>query len=206
MLLAMLLALAGPILSLTRGAGQRYVLLIDRSASMNATDIEPSRLEAAKKQAKVFVESMRSKGFFSLSDRSDQTMVIAFDNHAKVMCNFTSDKRQLIWAIDAITAGDGDSSLGEAVVVARAFAQSPGGEEGDPGNIRSAEEPAQLVLFSDGQIRDVDQVVVGSDELIFHSIGKSPENVGITAMQARRTYENPDEINVFASLVTAARK
>jgi len=196
MLLAMLLALAGPILSLTRGPGRRYVLLIDRSASMNATDIEPSRLEAAKKQARVFVESMRSKGFFSLSDRSDQTMVIAFDSHAKVMCNFTPDKRQLIWAIEAITAGDGDSSLAEAVVVARAFAQSPGVE----GNIRSAEEPAQLVLFSDGQIHDLDQVVVGSDELIFHSVGESRENVAITAMQARRTYENPDEINVFASL------
>jgi hypothetical protein len=186
MLLAMLLALAGPILSLTRGPGRRYVLLIDRSASMNATDIEPSRLEAAKKQARVFVESMRSKGFFSLSDRSDQTMVIAFDSHAKVMCNFTPDKRQLIWAIEAITAGDGDSSLAEAVVVARAFAQSPGVE----GTIRSAEEPAQLVLFSDGQIHDLDQVVVGSDELIFHSVGESRENVAITAMQARRTYEN----------------
>lgn len=196
MLLIMLFALAGPILSLTRGPGQRYALLIDRSASMNATDIEPSRLEAAKKQAMVFIESMRGKGFFSLSDKSDQTMVIAFDSHAKVMCNFTSDKRQLIWAIESITAGDGDSSLGEAVVVARAFAQSPGVE----GNIRSAEEPARLVLFSDGRIHDLDQVVVGSDELIFHRVGKSVENVAITAMQARRTYENPDEINVFASL------
>ncbi|MBA7622570.1 hypothetical protein ES703_29948 [subsurface metagenome] len=196
MLLAMLFALAGPILSLTRGPGRRYVLLIDRSASMNAADAEPSRLEAAKKQARVFVESMRSKTFLSLSDKSDQTMVIAFDSHANVKCNFTSDKRQLIRAIEAITPGDGDSSLAEAVVVARAFAQSPGVE----GNIRSAEEPAQLVLFSDGQIHDLDQVMVGPDELIFHSVGKSRENVAITAMQARRTYENPDEINVFASL------
>ena len=196
MLLIMLFALAGPILSLTRGPGRRYALLIDRSASMNSADVEPSRLEAAKKQARVFVESMRSKAFFSLSDKSDQTMVIAFDSHAKVMCNFTSDKRQLILAIESITAGDGDSSLGEAVVVARAFAQSPGVE----GNIRSAEEPARLVLFSDGRIHDLDQVVVGPDELIFHSVGKSAENVAITAMQARRTYENPDEINVFVSL------
>ncbi len=200
MLLIMLFALAGPILSLTRGPGRRYALLIDRSASMNSADIEPSRLEEAKKQAKVFVESMRSKAFFSLSDKSDQTMVIAFDSHAKVMCNFTSDKRQLILAIESITAGDGDSSLGEAVVVARAFAQSPGVE----GNIRSAEEPARLVLFSDGRIHDLDQVVVGPDELIFHSVGKSAENVAITAMQARRTYENPDEINVFVSLANYA--
>jgi len=196
MLLMILLALAGPILSLLAGPGRRYVLLIDASASMNATDIKPTRLDAAKEQAKVFVESLRSKAFFSLRGDCDQTMVIAFDNHAKVMCNFTSDKRQLNLAIEAITPGDGASSLGEAVVVARAFAQSPGVEA----DFLSAEEPAQLVLFSDGQIRDLEQIVVSSDELVFHCIGESRANVGITAMQARRSYEKPDEINVFATL------
>ena len=203
MLLAILFALAGPILSLMAGPAQRYVLLIDHSASMNATDAVPkesvgeqTRLDAAKEQAKIFVKSLPDKAFFSLSGDSDQTMVIAFDDHAKVMCNFTSDKQQLIWAIEAITPGDGDSSLAEAVVVARAFAQSPGLDA----DYMSAEEPAQLVLFSDGQIRDLEQIVIGPDELIFHCIGESGRNVGITAMQARRSYEKPDEINVFATL------
>jgi hypothetical protein len=196
MLLLILLAVAGPILSLLAGPGRRYVLLIDRSASMNATDVEPTRLDAAKEQAKVFVESLRSKAFFSLRGDCDQTMVIAFDNHSKVMCNFTSDKRQLNMAIETITPSDGASSLAEAVVVARAFAQSPGVEA----DFLSAEEPAQLVLFSDGQIHDLDQIVVSSDELIFHCIGESQNNVGITAMQARRSNEKPDEINVFATL------
>ena len=196
MLLAMLFALAGPILSLTPGPGRRYVVLIDRSASMNAKDVEPSRLEAAKAKAKIFVQSLRSKSFFSLKDTSDQTMVIAFDNRAKVMCTFTSDKRQLIRAIDSIAPSDGLSSLAEATVVARAFAQTSGGEA----DTSSAEEPAQLVLFSDGQIRDLDQIAVGSDELIFHCIGQSQQNVAVTAMQARRSYEKPEEVNVFATL------
>ena len=59
-LAAILIALAGPVLAWRRGPGQRYVVLIDRSASMNATDVKPSRLDAAKEQAKVFIESMRS--------------------------------------------------------------------------------------------------------------------------------------------------
>jgi hypothetical protein len=163
---------------------------------MNATDVEPTRLEAAREQAKVFVESLPSRTFFSLTDESDQTMVIALDSHAQVMCNFTSDKRQLIRAIEAITPGDGISSLVEAIVVARAFAQSPGVEA----EYLTAEEPAQLVLFSDGQIRDLDQIVVGPDELTFHCIGESQQNVAITAMQARRSYEKPEEINVFATV------
>jgi uncharacterized protein YegL len=195
-LLALLLALAGPILSLIAGPARRYVILIDRSASMNATDIKPSRLEAAKEQAKIFVESLQGKAFYSLRDESDQMMVIAFDNSAKVMCNFTSDKRQLNRAIDAVTPSDGVSSLAEAIVVAQAFAQSPGVEA----DYMSAEEPAQLILFSDGQIRDLDQIVVGADELTFHCMGESQQNVAVIAMQARRSYENPDEVNVFATL------
>jgi len=196
MLLAILLALAGPILSLTTGPSRRFVLLIDRSASMSANDIEPTRLGAAKKQAVIFVESLRDKSFFSLRDEADQVMVISCDDHARVMCNFTSDRRRLRAAIEAITAGDGGSALAEAIVVARAFAQAPGTE----GNNRSAETPAKLILFSDGRIRDLDQVSVGPDELIFNCIGKSQQNVAIIAMQARRSYENPDEINVFATI------
>jgi hypothetical protein len=196
-LIAMLLALAGPILSLTKGPGQRYVVLIDRSASMNATDVTPSRLEEAKKQAKVFVESLRGGSALSLRDSADHAMVMAFDQHAKVMCNFTSDKRQLMAAIDAIEPGDGVSRLGEAVTVARAFAQSPGVEA----NIRTAETPAGLMLFSDGRIADLDTIVVASDELVYHRIGQAQDNVAITAMKARRSYEQPEQIDVFASLV-----
>jgi hypothetical protein len=195
-LAAVLMALAGPVLAWRRGPGQRFVLLIDRSASMNATDVKPNRLDAAREQAKVFIESMRSGSAFSLRDGSDHAMVIAFDQHAKVMCNFTADNRQLVAAIDAIEASDGQSRLGEAVTVARAFAQSPGVE----GNIRSAEAAAQLVLFSDGRIQDLDTVVVASDELVFHRIGESPDNVGVTAMNARRSYEQPEQVEIFASL------
>lgn len=202
MLLAILLALAWPILSLVAGPGQRYVLLIDRSASMNAVDIDsqndelPNRLDTAKEQAKVFIESMRSKAIFSLKDKNDQTMVIAFDNHAKVMCNFTSDKRQLISAIEAIAPGHNRSSLAEAVVVANAFAQPPGAES----NSQSTVESAELMLFSDGQIRDLDQLSIGSDYLTFHCIGESGSNIAVTAMQARRLFENPDQVEVFATV------
>src|SRR5690242_2392557 len=46
-LLAML-ALSGPRMKGTVGAGQRYILAIDESASMGGTDVSSSRLERAK--------------------------------------------------------------------------------------------------------------------------------------------------------------
>ncbi len=194
-LVAILAALAGPMLSLDRGPGRRYVVLIDRSASMNATDVAPSRLAEAKKQAKVFVESMRSGSAMALTDTADHAMVIAFDGHARVMCNFTSEKRRLTAAIEAIEPGDGRSQLREAVTVGRAFAQSGGLDNGTQSQAR-----AQLVLFSDGRIEDLEGIAVGAEELVFHSIGESGENVAITAMKARRSYENPEQVEVFASL------
>src|SRR3954453_17687203 len=47
-----MLALAGPRIKGTGGQGQRYVLMIDNSASMSATDVAPSRLAMAKDKAR----------------------------------------------------------------------------------------------------------------------------------------------------------
>ena len=196
LLLLILLALAGPVLSLNRAPAQRYVILIDRSASMSATDVLSSRFDEAKKQAKVFVDSLRDKALLSLTDRADQAMVIAFDQQAKVMCQFTSDKHQLKTAIDAIESTDGTSNLSQPLAVARAFAQSPGEEN----NNRSAVSAAQLILFSDGRIADQQNITVSQDELIFHCIGREEKNIALTAMKARRSYENPSHVDVFASL------
>jgi hypothetical protein len=195
-IIAILIALAGPVISMLQTKGNRYVLLIDRSASMNATDVEPGRLEEAKKQALDFVESLESKAFLSFNDQGEQVMVIAFDEDARVMCNFTSDKKQIVAAINSINPGDGDSVLSQAITVARAFAQSPGEEV----NNRSSENLAKLMLFSDGQIRDADKLTVSADELIFNSIGESNKNIAIIAMQAKRSYENPQQVDVFATV------
>ncbi len=201
-LLMVLLALGGPIMSLATGKGLRHVILIDRSASMNALDGAPdaetarSRLDEAKRQAHTYVDSLRDRSMFSLGDQSDQAMVIAFDDSALVTCSFTEDKHKLHQAIDAINPTDKRTAIVQAVSVAQAFAQSPGIEA----NNRSAEDLPRLVLFSDGRITDVNDLVVGDDELLYHRIGRDVRNVAITAMQARRSYENPNQLHIFATV------
>jgi hypothetical protein len=195
-LIAMLIALAGPVAALRRGPGERYVILIDRSASMNATDVTPTRLAEARRRAKVFVESMRSGSAFSLRDVSDNAMVIAFDRHAKVMCGFTSDKKAVLAAIDAIEPGDGTSTLGEAITVARAFAQSSSSDS----EKQTSQNSARLLLFSDGRIGDLNAINVAANELLFQCIGRVPDNIAVTAMKARRSYEQLEQVEVFATL------
>lgn len=203
-LAAVLIALAQPVLSLRAGPGKRLVLLIDRSASMGATDAKngKSRLAEAKKQARLIIDSMRGPGLLGLGAKGDEAMVIAFDAHAKVMCNFTSNKAQLASAVDAVEPTDGTSALAEAVTVARAFAQTSGQAE----NNRSAAEAAQLELFSDGRIGDLGGLTLGQGELQFHCIGDSRDNVAVVAMQARRSYDKAEEVHVFATVANYGDK
>src|SRR6478672_4554707 len=55
-----MLALTGPRIKGSTGQGQRYVLAIDNSASMSATDLKPNRLARAKDEAKKLIAAMNS--------------------------------------------------------------------------------------------------------------------------------------------------
>ena len=195
-LAAVLAALGRPVLSLSAGPAKRYVLLIDHSASMNATDLAPTRLAEAKRQARTLVDSLRSKRTWYLADESDEAMVIAFGPEAKVLCNYTSDKRQLAAAIEAIEPTDGESRLAEAMTVAQAFAAPAGAE--DKG--RPAVAPATLELFTDGRLTDLDDVSAPPGTLTYHKIGASRQNVAVVAMRARRSYEQPEKLTAFVNL------
>ena len=199
-LAAILVAMARPVLSLSAGPAKRYVILIDHSASMNATDAAPNRLAEAKRQARVLVDSLRSKRSWYLADESDEAMVIAFGPGAKVLCNYTSDKAQLAAAIEAIEPTDGETRLAEAMTVAQAFA-TPAGPE-DKG--RSPVSPATLELFTDGRITDLDETSAPPGTLNFHKIGSSGRNVAIVAMRARRSYEQPEKLSAFVNLANFA--
>src|SRR3954465_14803138 len=74
LLLLLALALSRPVANVTPTAGKMTVIIIDRSASMAATDIHgKSRLEEAKRRAKDLVGTM---------GRDSQAMVIASDDKA----------------------------------------------------------------------------------------------------------------------------
>ncbi|MCD6303683.1 MAG: VWA domain-containing protein, partial [Planctomycetes bacterium] len=201
-LAAVLVALAGPVLSLRAGPGRRFVLLIDRSASMNAVDAGgKSRLDRARERAKAVIESLRRPSPLAWNQAGDEAMVVAFDRRARVMCGFTSDKTRLAAAVEAVEPTDAVGSIAEAIKVARAFAQSAGTDE----NNRSSAGPASIELFSDGKITDLGEIDAVPGELVFHRVGSSSENVAITAMQARRSYDRADEVYVFATLSNFGR-
>ena len=102
LLFLQLLLLALAILACTRPGwrgmdlvGDRFIFLLDASASMNATDVSPTRLDAAKQRALDLIEQMES---------SDVAMVISFSDVPRIEQTFTNNRSALRQAVNKIKA------------------------------------------------------------------------------------------------------
>jgi hypothetical protein len=214
---AALLALAQPQSRMESSTGEKRILLIDRSASMQAQDEDDgkggkrSRLDAAKEQAKAFIETMREPTLFDKSS-ADEAMVIVFDTTAEVRQQFTSDKRLLREAIDAIDTSDGPTSIGEAMRLAKAQAPTRKAVKESDGTLRMIEglqggDPVSMHLWSDGRLPDSAEAMPGvEDKFTFHRVGTAgAPNVAIVGVRADRAFDNPQRLAIYVALESSAR-
>ena len=132
-LLAMVVALARPTRSV-RVARQRaiVVMAVDVSLSMEATDVEPSRLVAARRAAVEFVESLPDTVEIGL---------VTFAGTAAVTVTPTADHSQVIAALGSLRLREG-TAIGEGVLASLDAIGSADNED---------EVPASIVLLSDGE-------------------------------------------------------
>jgi Ca-activated chloride channel family protein len=110
------------------------MLAIDVSLSMQAEDVEPSRIEAAQEAAKAFVSELPPTYNLGL---------VSFAKAANVQVAPTKDRSAVIAAIDGLTLAEA-TATGEAVFTSLdAIRTVPSdGADGAP--------PARIVLLSDG--------------------------------------------------------
>jgi hypothetical protein len=186
MLLALLLAFSRPVTSYRPPPGAVSVILIDHSASMSATDMNGhSRLDEAKRRARDLVDSMQ---------KNSSAMVIAFDNTAQTLQSFTSDPVMLKNAIDSIEPTDRTTRLKLAYELADAPTNF------NPDQLRSIAPQADVYLFSDGRASDAADLGIRG-RLHFERLGTdTAANVGIVALSAKRNYERPTQVQIFAHL------
>ncbi|MGA3067894.1 MAG: VWA domain-containing protein, partial [Tepidisphaeraceae bacterium] len=187
LLIALLLALARPVANYTPGAGPRTIILIDRSAPMSATDIpgNRTRLDEAKRRAKDLVRTL---------SRDGAAMVIAFDDSAQTIEPFTSDIPALVNAIDSIQPNDRPTRLDSAYRLADAQAAFTSGYSA------RNRQPPDVYLFSDGRAQDADKATIDGI-LHYEQIGTpTAANIAIVAMNAKRDYQIPTHVQVFARL------
>ena len=173
--------------------GNRFVFLIDNSASMSATDREPSRLDEAKRRALAMIDQMHG---------GDVGMVVSFADTARVEEMFTDNRRQLRRAVEAIKPTRQTTSLGEALKVASGLATPGRGTSNEESDAQTSEAlPATVYVLSDGRFADVSKFSLGNMQLVYLPIGQpDAANVGITAFNVRRHETRKDRFQAFARI------
>src|SRR4051812_34572084 len=187
LLILLLLAFMRPVSNYTAPPGQTTVILIDRSASMAAKDQEgKSRLEQAKIRATDLIDSMPKDGV---------AMVIAFDDRPEAMQAFTSDPQLLKGAIDRIKQTDRRSQISLAYQLAEAKAKGFIAEQ-----LRSMKEGLDVRVFSDGRLMNTEDASI-QGVVNYHKLGSDKTgNIAVVELSAKRNYERPVEVQVFARL------
>jgi Ca-activated chloride channel family protein len=178
LLLVLILAIlaARPFLERPAGLARDLVLVVDTSASMGATDGEPTRLDAAKRAAIEALRDLPSGGRVS---------VVAAGRTSRVVSNSATDLGRVRQAIESIQVEAAPGDLGEALRLASALAARSG--------------DAEVLLVTDAAVADPPAVSVDAPLRVIQ-VGRDRQNQAIAAL-AVRTAPSAVTRSVFVSLV-----
>jgi Ca-activated chloride channel family protein len=171
-LAALVLALARPFIPIPSLASGNVVVLLDGSASMQATDVEPSRFEIAKSEMRRLINDLRG---------NSQMTIIEVGHSPHVLASAETDKDVLRQSLELATPTAGEADWPAA------FALASGAAQGF--------RDARILLISDGGLPD--DLPPLSAETVFISVGERGENLSIAAMATRDTQSGPE---LFASV------
>ena len=173
--------------------GKRTIFLLDNSASMNATDVAPTRLEAARQQIDNLITQMHT---------GDVAMLVSFSDQARIAQRFTSDRRQLRRKLQEIKPTNRGSNIGEALRVAAGLANPGRSSEAGTADVQTADPlPADVLIFSDGKLQGEPTFSWGNLQPRFLQIGTpAPANVAITGFSAAHSPNQPDKSIILAEI------
>ena len=206
MLSLLVLAVADPYFFWEVRSARRIVLVIDNSASMNATDVKPSRLAEARRQAEQLIATMRHR---------DEMALVAAATQPQVIVGFTGRQRTLSDAVQALSASDGPSNVSDAI----ALGQRLLGERQD------GKRP-EVIVMTDGRFAGIENFLTKTDldpnvapdaspsspsspdsatsEVSLRIIGERSDNVGITQFQVRRSLMDPLGYQILAEVTNSS--
>ena len=178
MLLLAILALSRPYFAAAIKPAELRVVILDGSASMQATDQKPSRFEKARAEALKWVDTLAG---------ADQMVILLAASNTEVKQSATSEKAALRRALLACEVSDSPTRLVPALRMAESLVRD--------------QRNAEIHLFSDGAVSGLDEFENKALPLIYHKIGWSGNNLGIVALDVRANPENPEQRALYFSVV-----
>lgn len=171
---ALLVSLARPtaVIAVPRDEAS-VVLVLDVSGSMAATDLQPSRIEAARRAAQVFVEALPA---------DTRVGLVSFSNRAQVLTPLTRDHAVVRSAIGSLEA-EGGTAIGDGLAlgldVLRRGAVEQAGSQAAAGDAVGT-----VVLLSDGATsagQPPDQAAARAADagVVVHTVGVGQRNSGV---------------------------
>ena len=161
---ALVAAAVQPVLPAGAALARHSIVLLDASASMQATDVAPSRLAEAKRQVNAVIDQLGPQ---------DRMTVIAVGPVPRIIASVTGDRDPLHRAVNGITASNGPADLSAALTVAA-------------GLVRAGDD-ARAYLFSDGIVEPLRASFSAGlpFPVEYHRVGVSGENAGLTSLTVR---------------------
>lgn len=152
-------AIAGTTVWYTTDKGQvDFVIALDVSSSMSASDIEPTRIDAAKEAARDFIDQLKDNKIES------NIALVSFSGVALVHKEFTFDHREAKDAVDSMYISDiPGTAVGNAIITSS--------------NILAQREAIKsVILMTDGQSNvgiDVDRAIQYANQrsVVVNTIG-----------------------------------
>ena len=188
-LLLLVFALAEPIFKWEIREARKLVLVVDNSASMNASDepSSPGRLAKAKEDALALIDGLRFR---------DEMAIIAAGTQPTVRCGMTGHQRTLRDELAKIAPTDGPTRVKEAVELARRLLA----DQGDP----KAKGRASVIVLTDGGFDDSAKLLEAGDVKVVGVGSPKTGNVGITKFQVRRSLVDPIGYQILVEVVNAS--
>jgi hypothetical protein len=185
-LLALLvLALGDPRAAESFIKGRTVVVLVDASASMQATDVAPTRLGFAKDEVKKMIRGLGG---------ADRMLIAQMDAMITPLGPMTGDTSALERELDSIAATDARADFPRALRFAT--------------DVLRGADRAEIVVVSDGALGAAEDasgpVHLGDAKLSYVKVGKQARNVGITQFSVRRYPLDRSRYEVMLELTNAS--
>jgi hypothetical protein len=160
--IAIVLILARPAIFTNSPINGNTIIILQSSASMQATDVSPNRFESAKNTIADLIDTMGS---------GDHISLISMARTPKVLITQSQDKGQLHAALEQASITNQDADLALALTLANSLATTQSG--------------AQILVVGDGHVIKPNQTFVLPIPAHYMSVGTDAPNVALMTLASR---------------------